>query len=32
MDLYVAVLIRAAQLARERYGVPTLILYQPYDA
>ena len=32
MDLYVAVLIRAGQLARERYGVPTLILYQPYDA
>ena len=29
---YVAVLIRAGQLARERYGVPTLILYQPYDA
>ena len=32
MDLYVAILIRAGQLARERYGVPTLILYQPYDA
>ena len=32
MDLYVAMLIRAGQLARERYGVPTLILYQPYDA
>jgi hypothetical protein len=32
MDLYVAVLIRAGQLARERYGIPTLILYQPYDA
>jgi hypothetical protein len=32
MDLYIAILIRAGQLARERYGVPTLILYQPYDA
>jgi hypothetical protein len=32
MDLYVAILIRAGQIARERYGVPTLILYQPYDA
>jgi hypothetical protein len=32
MDLYIAVLIQAGQLARERYGVPTLILYQPYDA
>jgi hypothetical protein len=27
MDLYVAILIRAGQLAREKYGVPTLILY-----
>jgi hypothetical protein len=32
MDLYIAILIQAGQLARERYGVPTLILYQPYDA
>lgn len=32
MDLYIAILIRVGQLARERYGVPTLILYQPYDA
>ncbi len=27
IDLYVAVLIRAGQLAREKYGVPTLVLY-----
>lgn len=27
IDLYVAILIRAGQLAREKYGVPTLILY-----
>ena len=34
MDLYIAILIQAGQLLRrERYGgVPTLILYQPYDA
>lgn len=31
MDLYIAILIRAGQLARERYGVATLILYRPYD-
>jgi len=31
MDLYVAILIRAGQLAREKYGVPTLILYLPDD-
>jgi hypothetical protein len=29
MDLYTAILIRAGQLAREKYGVPTLILYLP---
>ena len=27
VDLYVAVLARAAELAREKYGAPTLILY-----
>ncbi len=27
IDLYIAVLIRAGQLAREKYGVPTLVLY-----
>jgi hypothetical protein len=32
MDLYAAILIRAGQLAREKYGVPTLILYLPYDS
>jgi hypothetical protein len=32
LDLYVSILTRAGQLARERYGVPTLVLYQPYDA
>jgi len=31
MDLYAAILIRAGQLAREKYGVPTLILYLPFD-
>ena len=29
MDLFVTILIRAGQLAREKYGVPTLILYLP---
>jgi hypothetical protein len=32
MDLFVAILIRAGQLVREKYGVPALILYLPYDA
>jgi len=32
LDLYIAMLIRAGELARERYGVPILILYQPYDS
>ena len=27
MDLFVAILIRAGQLVREKYGVPALILY-----
>jgi len=31
MDLYAAILIRAGQLAREKFGVPTLILYLPND-
>jgi hypothetical protein len=29
IDLYIAVLVRAGQLAREKYGIPTLILYLP---
>jgi hypothetical protein len=29
LDLYVAMLIRAGQLGREKYGVPTAILYVP---
>jgi hypothetical protein len=29
MDLFAAILIRAGQLAHEKYGVPTLILYLP---
>jgi hypothetical protein len=29
IDLYVAIILRAATLARERYGVPTVVLYQP---
>ena len=29
IDLFATILIRAAQLAREQYGVPTLILYLP---
>ena len=32
MDLFAAILIRAGQLAREKYRVPTLILYLPHDA
>jgi hypothetical protein len=31
IDLYVAILIRSGQLAREKYGVPTLILDLPDD-
>jgi hypothetical protein len=29
LDLYVAMLIRAGQIAREKYGAPTAILYMP---
>jgi len=29
IDLYVAILIRAAELAHEKYGAPTVILYLP---
>jgi hypothetical protein len=29
IDLYVAMLIRAGQIGREKYGVPTVILYMP---
>jgi hypothetical protein len=29
IDLYTAILIRAGALAREKYGVPTVILYMP---
>jgi hypothetical protein len=29
IDLYVGILIRAAELAREKYGAPTVILYLP---
>lgn len=32
MNLYTDILIRAGQLVREKYGVPTLILYLPLDA
>jgi len=32
IDLYVAILIRAGQLARQKYGVPTVILYLPDPA
>src|SRR5260370_37551810 len=31
LELYIAILIRAGQLAREKYGVPTIILYLPDD-
>lgn len=31
IDLYVAILLRSGQLARAKYGVPTLILYLPDD-
>jgi hypothetical protein len=29
VDLYIAILIRAGQIAREKYGVPTIIFYMP---
>lgn len=29
LNLYVAMLVRAGQIAREKYGVPTAILYMP---
>jgi hypothetical protein len=29
IDLYIAEIVRAAELARERYGVPTVVLYVP---
>lgn len=29
MDLYVSILARSAELARQKYGVPTLVLYLP---
>jgi hypothetical protein len=29
IDLYIAMLVRAGQLVREKYGVPTAILYMP---
>lgn len=29
IDLYIAIIARAAQLAREKYGAPTLVLYLP---
>ena len=29
LDLYIAILVRAAQLVREKYGVPTVIFYYP---
>ena len=32
IDLFVGILVRAGQLAREKYGVPTLILYWPDEA
>jgi hypothetical protein len=32
IDLFVAILVRAGQLAREKYGVPTLVLYLPDEA
>jgi hypothetical protein len=32
IDLFVGILVRAVSLARERYGVPTLILYWPDEA
>jgi len=32
IDLFVSILVRAGQLAREKYGVPTLILYWPDEA
>jgi hypothetical protein len=32
IDLFVAILVRAGQLAREKYGVATLVLYLPDEA
>jgi hypothetical protein len=32
IDLFVGILVRAGRLAREKYGVPTLILYLPDEA
>jgi len=32
IDLFVSILVRAGQLARGKYGVPTLILYWPDEA
>jgi hypothetical protein len=32
IDLYVAILIRSAELAREKYGAPTVIFYMPDPA
>jgi hypothetical protein len=31
IDLYITMLVRAGQLARAKYGVPTLVLYMPDD-
>lgn len=31
MDLYVAIIGRAGEIARQKYGVPTLVLYLPDD-
>jgi hypothetical protein len=31
IDLYVAIFVKAAKLAREKYNVPTLLLYLPDD-
>jgi hypothetical protein len=32
LDLYIAILTRAGEIAREKYGVPTVILYLPDPA
>ena len=31
LELYIAILARAGELAREKYGVPTAIVYLPYE-
>ncbi|MGE5368325.1 MAG: SGNH/GDSL hydrolase family protein [Chloroflexota bacterium] len=31
MDLYVSILARSAEIAKQKYGVPTLVLYLPDD-